>query len=98
METTWRIGYALFLIPSQLVLADGRIPARIWLPACEVLWGICVGLMACMKNATGLYVCRFFLGVFGASRLFASMELVLPTSCLERCEKLTSSQPSLSDL
>jgi hypothetical protein len=71
METIWRVGYALFLIPSQLVLADGRIPARYWLPACEILWGICVGLMACMKSATGIYVCRFFLGVFGESFTFA---------------------------
>jgi ACS family tartrate transporter-like MFS transporter len=71
MDSTYRVGYALFLIPSQLVLADGRIPARIWLPALECAWGVCVGLMACMKSATGIYVLRFFIGVFGRSFTFA---------------------------
>lgn len=69
MDTTYRVGYALFLIPSQLVLADGRVQARFWLPALECAWGVCVGLMACMKSATGIYVLRFFIGVFGASAL-----------------------------
>jgi len=41
MDTCYRIGYALFLIPSQLVLL--KIKPSIWLPALEVCWGVLTG-------------------------------------------------------
>lgn len=41
LDTLFRIGYALFLIPSQLILT--RIRPSIWLPALEMAWGVMTG-------------------------------------------------------
>lgn len=36
--TFYSIGYALAIVPSQLLLT--RIRPSLWLPFCEILWGI----------------------------------------------------------
>lgn len=59
------MGYALFLIPSQLILT--RIKPNIWLPSLEIAWGVMTGLMAVAKTPEGMYALRFFIGVFEAS-------------------------------
>lgn len=41
LDTYYRIGYAIFLIPSQLVLT--RIRASLWLPPLELAWGVMTG-------------------------------------------------------
>lgn len=41
MDTTFRIGYAVFLIPSQLILT--RVRPKYWLPPLEIAWGIMTG-------------------------------------------------------
>lgn len=41
LDTLFRIGYALFLIPSQLILT--RIRPSIWLPGLEMAWGVMTG-------------------------------------------------------
>lgn len=77
MDTTFRIGYAVFLIPSQLILT--RVRPKYWLPPLEIAWGIMIGelclrrskltlgMMAVSNNVQGMYVLRFFIGVFEAS-------------------------------
>ncbi|KAK4686779.1 bacterial leucyl aminopeptidase, partial [Tremellales sp. Uapishka_1] len=47
LDTVYRVGYALFLIPSQLILT--RIRPSLWLPMLEILWG----LMTAATNAEG---------------------------------------------
>lgn len=41
MDTTFRIGYAIFLIPSQLILT--KIRPKYWLPPLELAWGVMTG-------------------------------------------------------
>lgn len=41
LDTFYRIGYALFLIPSQLVLT--KVRASYWLPPLELAWGLMTG-------------------------------------------------------
>lgn len=65
LDTLYRVGYALFLIPSQLILT--RIKPNIWLPSLEIAWGVMTGLMAVAKTPEGMYALRFFIGVFEAS-------------------------------
>ncbi|KAL7413814.1 major facilitator superfamily domain-containing protein [Mrakia frigida] len=65
LDTLYRIGYALFLIPSQIILL--KIRPSIWLPALELCWGVLTGLMAVASNVKGMYALRFFIGVCEAS-------------------------------
>lgn len=48
LDTLFRVGYALFLIPSQLILT--RIRPSYWLPGLELLWGLMTGLMAATSS------------------------------------------------
>lgn len=41
LDSWFRIGYAIFLIPSQLILSS--VPANWWLPFAEIMWGILTG-------------------------------------------------------
>jgi ACS family tartrate transporter-like MFS transporter len=54
-------GYALFELPSNLVLA--RVGARLWIARIMVSWGILAAAMALVKTPTEFYVVRFLLGV-----------------------------------
>ena len=55
------IGYALFEVPSNLVLA--RVGARRWIARIMVTWGLLSAGMMFVHSVTSFYVLRFFLGV-----------------------------------
>ncbi|TDZ21654.1 Pantothenate transporter liz1 [Colletotrichum orbiculare MAFF 240422] len=63
--TYFSIGYALFIVPSQLV--QTRVRPSLWLPFCEVVWGALTLATFAAKSAKTVFVLRFFLGVFEAS-------------------------------
>lgn len=55
------MGYALFQIPSNIVLA--RIGANFWLGGIMIVWGILASSMAFITNVSQFYFVRFALGV-----------------------------------
>jgi MFS family permease len=55
------IGYLLFEIPSNMIMA--KVGARLWLGRIMLTWGVIVIAMAFMQNDVSLYVMRFLLGV-----------------------------------
>ncbi|GFM50175.1 MFS transporter [Pseudomonas cichorii] len=55
------IGYALFEVPSNLLLQ--KVGARIWLTRIMFTWGIVASCMAFIQNETHFYILRFLLGV-----------------------------------
>ncbi|MEN9705253.1 MAG: hypothetical protein RLZZ393_1132 [Pseudomonadota bacterium] len=61
------LGYALFEVPSNLLLA--RVGARRWIARIMVTWGLISVAMMFVRDATGFYVLRFVLGVAEAGFL-----------------------------
>jgi ACS family tartrate transporter-like MFS transporter len=55
------IGYFLFEIPSNLILA--RVGARVWIARIMITWGLISAAMAFVHTPTSFYVLRFLLGV-----------------------------------
>ena len=55
------IGYMLFLVPSNLILA--RVGARRWIFCIMAAWGTLAASCALMRTPLSFYVLRFFLGV-----------------------------------
>jgi len=55
------IGYFLFEIPSNLILA--RVGARIWIARIMIIWGFVAASMMVIHSTTMFYVMRFILGV-----------------------------------
>ncbi|VVO15021.1 MFS transporter [Pseudomonas fluorescens] len=55
------IGYALFEVPSNLLLQ--KVGARIWLTRIMLTWGLVAACMAFIQNETHFYILRFLLGV-----------------------------------
>lgn len=55
------IGYALFEVPSNLLLQ--RVGARAWLTRIMLTWGLVATAMAFIQNETHFYVLRFLLGI-----------------------------------
>ena len=55
------IGYALFEVPSNLVLA--RVGARRWIARIMVTWGLISAAMMFVRGPTSFYLLRFLLGV-----------------------------------
>jgi sugar phosphate permease len=58
------IGYLLFEIPSNLLLA--RVGARVWFARIMVSWGFVTLALAFTQTATMFYVLRFLLGALEA--------------------------------
>jgi MFS family permease len=58
------IGYLIFEIPSNLLLA--RFGARLWFARIMVSWGLVTLALAFTQNATMFYVLRFLLGALEA--------------------------------
>ena len=54
-------GYALFEVPSNMVLQ--RVGARLWIARIMITWGIISGLMATTTGPVSFLVLRFLLGV-----------------------------------
>jgi len=61
------IGYALFEVPSNLVLA--RVGARLWIARIMITWGVLSVAMMFMAGPISFYVLRFLLGVAEAGFL-----------------------------
>ncbi|HZP86852.1 MAG TPA: MFS transporter [Burkholderiales bacterium] len=55
------IGYALFEVPSNLILE--RIGARVWIARIMFTWGLISALMATVSGPTSFLILRFLLGV-----------------------------------
>jgi ACS family tartrate transporter-like MFS transporter len=55
------LGYALFEVPSNIVLE--KVGARLWIARIMVTWGIISGLMAAATGPISFIVLRFLLGV-----------------------------------
>ena len=55
------LGYALFEIPSNLVLE--KVGARLWIARIMITWGIISGLMATATGPASFLLLRFLLGV-----------------------------------
>ncbi|KAJ9150242.1 Vitamin h transporter [Pleurostoma richardsiae] len=60
--TFFSIGYAIFIIPSQII--QTRVRPSLFLPACEIIWGVFTLAIAKASNAKTVFALRFFLGVF----------------------------------
>ncbi|QPC74462.1 hypothetical protein HYE68_005214 [Fusarium pseudograminearum] len=63
-NTFFSIEYAIGLVPGQL--AQTRVRPSIFLPTCEIIWGLFVLVTCQAKSATTVFVLRFFLGLFSA--------------------------------
>ena len=61
------IGYALFEVPSNLILA--RVGARLWIARIMITWGVLSVAMMFVSGPTSFYVLRFLLGVAEAGFL-----------------------------
>lgn len=68
------VGYFLFEVPSNLVLA--RVGARKWIARILILWGPIAAATAFVQTPTQFYVLRFLLGV-GEAGLFPGIVLFL---------------------
>ncbi len=55
------IGYFLFEVPSNLILA--RVGARVWIARIMITWGLISSAMAFVQTPASFYVLRFLLGV-----------------------------------
>ncbi|SPO05175.1 related to transporter protein [Cephalotrichum gorgonifer] len=60
--TYFSIGYALFIVPSQII--QTRVRPSVFLPACEVIWGLLTLFTYKARSAKAIFALRFFLGVF----------------------------------
>src|SRR4030095_7695377 len=54
------IGYFLFEVPSNLVLA--RVGARVWIARIAIVWGLVSGAESFVVGARSFYAVRFLLG------------------------------------
>ena len=55
------IGYSLFEVPSNLILA--RTGARVWIARIMVTWGLIATAMMFVRGPVSFYVLRFLLGI-----------------------------------
>lgn len=55
------IGYALFEVPSNIILA--RVGARIWIARIAITWGLLSSAMMFVEGPRSFYALRFLLGV-----------------------------------
>lgn len=55
------IGYALFDIPSSMVLQ--RVGTRLWIARIMIMWGLIAAAMAFVRTPASFYTMRFLLGV-----------------------------------
>ncbi|KAJ3541691.1 hypothetical protein NM208_g4484 [Fusarium decemcellulare] len=60
--TYFSIGYAIFIVPSQLI--QTRVRPSLFLPVCEIIWGLFTLFTYKAPNAKTIFALRFFLGVF----------------------------------
>ncbi|ODN98049.1 hypothetical protein I350_07691 [Cryptococcus amylolentus CBS 6273] len=59
--TMWTVGYCIGQIPSNIILL--YVSPRYWIPALEIVWGLCTLLTYRVSNYRSLYALRFFVGL-----------------------------------
>ncbi|CAM1505016.1 Fc.00g106530.m01.CDS01 [Cosmosporella sp. VM-42] len=62
--TFFSVGYAIGLVPGQLI--QTKIRPSIFLPICEITWGLFVMFTCKAPDAKTIFALRFFLGLFSA--------------------------------
>ncbi|KAH6898105.1 major facilitator superfamily domain-containing protein [Thelonectria olida] len=62
--TFFSIGYAIGLVPGQLI--QTKVRPSLFIPCCEITWGLLVVFTSKAQNAQTIYALRFFLGLFSA--------------------------------
>ncbi|KAK9450429.1 major facilitator superfamily domain-containing protein [Limtongia smithiae] len=72
--TFFNIGYLIGSIPSQILI--NRTRPSIFIPSCELVWGILVMCLAAAQNAKTIYGIRFIIGL-AESTVFPGFMLVL---------------------
>ncbi|KAF9205705.1 hypothetical protein BGZ49_003681 [Haplosporangium sp. Z 27] len=68
------IGYVIFEIPSNILLK--KIGPSKWITIVMIAWGVIMMAMAAVKNATGLLIARFFLGLTESGLFPGSVYLI----------------------
>lgn len=88
--TFFSIGYAICIIPSQLV--QTRIRSSVFLPVCEIIWGALTLATYASKNAKTVYALRFFLGMF-ESTSWPGLVAIIFNWCMSRPVPTSSLTP-----
>lgn len=73
--TYFNVGYAIFLIPSQIIIT--RVRPSYWLPALEFAWGTLTLFLYLVKDAKQVYAMRAFMGAFEASAYPGALMLLM---------------------
>ncbi|KAJ5526216.1 hypothetical protein N7494_012866 [Penicillium frequentans] len=60
--TFFNIGYMIMLYPSCIIIS--HVGPSIWLPACEIMWGIFTCCLSTATSAKQVYGLRFLIGFF----------------------------------
>ncbi|KAL4966731.1 major facilitator superfamily domain-containing protein [Aspergillus stella-maris] len=63
--TYFNIGYMIMLFPSCILIS--YIGPSVWLPSCEVLWGVFTCCLSIVTNENQVYGLRFLVGFFEGS-------------------------------
>ncbi|CAG9950431.1 unnamed protein product [Clonostachys rosea f. rosea IK726] len=58
--TFFNIGYMIMLFPSCILIS--HIGPAIWLPSCELIWGVLTCCLSLVTDARQVYGIRFFIG------------------------------------
>lgn len=93
-NTYFSIGYAIGLVPGQLI--QTRFRPSIFLPICEMAWGSLVMFTYMAPNAQTIFGLRFFLGLFSSAfwpsvvalifNWYTPAELALRVACFVVCD------------
>ncbi|PWY92329.1 MFS general substrate transporter [Aspergillus heteromorphus CBS 117.55] len=60
--TFFNIGYMVMLYPSCVIIS--HVGPSVWLPTCEILWGILTCCLSTVSSAKQVYGLRFLIGFF----------------------------------
>ncbi|KAJ3776541.1 major facilitator superfamily domain-containing protein [Lentinula raphanica] len=63
--TIFTCGYIVGMIPNNLMLQV--LPPRIWLPLCQIIWGVLTFCTSAVTNVQQIYAIRFFQGMAESS-------------------------------
>ncbi|OBT73139.1 hypothetical protein VF21_08929 [Pseudogymnoascus sp. 05NY08] len=69
------VPYILLEVPSNLVLVKFKRPSH-YVGLLVICWGIVITCTGVVQNRTGLYITRFFLGVFEAGFFPGAMHII----------------------
>jgi sugar phosphate permease len=97
-DAVFRVGYAVSIIPSSLLLSTYR--PSVLLPSLELVWGIMTGLMAVASSPTLIYIARFIIGVCEASSYPGTITILMnwytPAELSTRVSLFSTSYPAAS--